>query len=318
MRRRKRTNATKKADALLISDLHITDSPPISRTDNYMQAQETKLKFMRKLSEKNNNCPILCSGDIFDKWKASPWLCAWACRHIPQNYLFITIPGNHDLPGHSIKQYDKSALALLEQVCDCVHALKGMGEEVDGMHITGVPAGQIEEFLPALDSMKFPKAKTRALMLHELVWEKQKPVWAKSSYSAEEILDMFSKYFDLILTGDNHQSFMVKQGRTLLVNPGSMMRRTADQVDFQPKCYLYYSDSNTVKAVKLPIEKDVHDTTHLDNKKERDGRITAYIEKMQGSWETGMSFKNNLEAFFAKNNTPKKVREIVWQAMEAN
>ena len=42
----KRTKKGKPADAILVSDLHITESTPISRTDDYIQAQENKLKFL--------------------------------------------------------------------------------------------------------------------------------------------------------------------------------------------------------------------------------------------------------------------------------
>jgi hypothetical protein len=35
---------------------------------------------------------------------------------------------------------------------------------------------------------------------------------------------------------------------------------------------------------------------------------------MSKDWEIGLSFKKNLEVFFNENNTPKKVREIIYGA----
>jgi len=55
----KRTRKARAADAILISDLHLTDKTPVSRMDDYIEAQKRKLEFLKKLSKENNNCPIL-------------------------------------------------------------------------------------------------------------------------------------------------------------------------------------------------------------------------------------------------------------------
>lgn len=306
------------ADAILTADIHLTHTTPISRTDNYILAQENKLRFLQELSQENNNCPILCAGDVFDHWKASPWLCSWAHQHLPSN--LITIPGNHDLPMHSFNAYSKSALSLLETVGGKV-VLKGKGILLneDRLEVFGIPFGEVENhhiISIKEEEKKYPRG---ILLLHELTWEKEKPPWASNSYSAKELLRKFGKDFDLIVTGDNHQSFAVKGRRSLLVNPGSMMRRTTDQVDFQPRCYLYYAENNTVIPVDFPIEKDVHALDHLIGKKERDARITAYIEtmKINGGEAPGFcSFRDNLQCFFQENKTPRKVREIIWRRLE--
>jgi hypothetical protein len=155
------------------------------------------------------------------------------------------------------------------------------------------------------------------LLIHELVFPDKRPGnWGKEGYTATEILERYGDLFDLIVSGDNHQSFVVNKGGYLLVNPGSMMRITTDQKDFKPRCYLYYANSNTVEPVYFPIEENVHDISHIKHKNERDERIIAYIERMRGGWEVGLSFKKNLEAFFSENKTPRKVREIIWQALE--
>ena len=79
---------------------------------------------------------------------------------------------------------------------------------------------------------------------------------------------------------------------------------------------MYYAESNTVEPVYLPIEDGVLDRTHRDKVQERDERLSAYIERMGMNWEVGLSFRQNLEAFFQENNTPKKVVELIWSHME--
>lgn len=304
----------RKADAILISDLHLTDSIPVSRTDNYVATQIRKLLFLQSLSQQNKNCPVLCAGDVFDYWKASPQLCNMAFNFLPRP--FITIPGNHDLPMHSIDQFKKSGLFLLNSVCNDLVVLGEETEkyEINDLIVMGIPFGQIDRY-SAPDMKKITKRKI--LILHELVWQGKCPPWSKGSYTDLELLDIFGNDFDLILTGDNHITFTTRRGNCRLVNPGSMMRITADQIDHAPCCYLYYAENNEIDPVYFPIAKDVHSREHIQKKKERDERIAAYIEQMSGGWETGgLSFTRNLEQFFAKNKIPKKVREIIWQHLE--
>lgn len=300
------------ATTILTADLHLTSISPVSRTDDYIQAQEKKLNFLTTLSAENGDCPILCAGDVFDYWKASPWLCSWAYRNLPKN--LITIPGNHDLPMHSMDQYDKSALHLLEQVGQEITVLNEEWQFAEGINILGIP------FNTSIGDFRERKnpGERRILMLHALTWENQKPHWASYSYTAGELLKQYGEYFDVILVGDNHQSFVVhsEKHNCVLVNPGSMLRRTADQKDFKPRCFLYYAEDNSVVPMYFPIEEEVHDIRYLENKQEHNARIEAYISRMNKEYEIGISFKDNLVSFFEENQTPKKVRDIVWQHLE--
>lgn len=313
----RRTKPARIADAILTSDLHVRDTVPVARIDDYFTAQERKLSFLRQLSDENRLCPILCAGDIFHKWRSSPWLMYLAYRLLP--YPMYTIPGNHELPMHSMENYEKSALHLLEAVCKKEGLLTVLKCDepalTDKLLIYGIPFGQMEN-AGKFDVSTRPRTSRRTvLLLHELTWER-KPAWAHDDYSADELIDKFGEYFDLIVTGDNHQSFVTKKHNTLLVNPGSMMRMTADQMDHEPCCYLYYADENEVRRVPFPIEDAVLDRDHIDRKEEHDKRIAAYIERINTQWKRGLSFRDNLAAFFKANRTPKKVRDLIWQQLD--
>lgn len=319
----KRTKTPKKADAILTADFHLRETAPVSRTDDYVAAQERKLKFLQKLSDQNWGCPILCAGDVFHHWKGSPWLSAWAYRHLPQP--LIAIPGNHDLPAHSMERYGQSTLSLLDEITEperlTVLKREGM-TAADTLNIAGVPFGELENTkIPTRDVdvlRTLQQGLTQnILMIHELVWERRGSLQARiGGHTVTELLEKFGRHYDLILTGDNHQSFTARAGDALLVNPGSMMRMTADQEDFRPQCFLYYADENRVEAVRFPMQYHVHSREHIDQAKERDERITAYIERMSEDWDLTLSFEQNLRAFFEENNVPRKVREIIWQHLE--
>ena len=106
------------------------------------------------------------------------------------------------------------------------------------------------------------------------------------------------------------------EGR-LLVNPGSMMRITAKQIDHKPRVYLWYADTNTVTPVYLPIEEGVISREHIDKVQDRDERIHAFISKLNEDWKAEMSFEENLKAFFNVNKVPGTIQNIIHKAMES-
>lgn len=286
-RTRTRTVHKGPVSAILIADIHLSDTVPAARTDDYFEAQVRKLRFILNLQKEHGGVPVLCSGDVFHHWKSSPWLLGVAFSYLPEG--MITIPGNHDLPEHSMEQYKRSSLHLLELVTPDLVVLKQNPAEFQIGH-------------------------RRVCILHELIWpETHRHLQnVAGGRTAQEVLEDHADV-DLVLTGDNHLPFVETNGKQLLVNPGSIMRRTADQIDHRPKCYLYYAESNTAKPVYLPIEAGVINRDHIEKVKERDDRITAYIDRMRMTWEVGLSFRQNLEAFFEENKTSRKVVELIWE-----
>ena len=109
-------------DAIITADIHLRETSPQCRTDDYWKAQEDKIKFLKELQHKHHDCPILDGGDLFDQWKPSPRLLAWAIETLPKN--IITTPGNHDMPQHNIELLHKSGLAVLE-AADIINVLAG-------------------------------------------------------------------------------------------------------------------------------------------------------------------------------------------------
>lgn len=309
MRRKVQTN--KKVTSILTADKHFREDVPVCRTDNFLDAQWRKLEFENDLMRKYE-CPILDAGDLFNKWKPSPWL----LREVIQRGMGyrVTIPGNHDLPNHLMDSYEKSGLSVIEQA-GTYTVLKN--ETIDSSNfsciicnnfsVTGIPYGQEV-------GASISKNKTKVLLLHEMVWQGKNPFPNAEGYEA---LDLLKKYpdFDLIVTGHNHQSFVQEYEGRLLVNPGSMMRATADQMDFEPSLYLWYAEDNTVERVHYPFEKNVISREHLEKKEEKNERLQSFITGLRADAEVGLNFEKNLEEYMAKNKISDSVKDIVWESM---
>jgi hypothetical protein len=127
--------------------------------------------------------------------------------------------------------------------------------------------------------------------------------------------------YDLIVSGDNHQQFV----KGNIVNPGSLMRMSSDQADFEPAVFGFRRSDSAypdVTRIPLPIEKDAVKATArpAEEKASRDERMEAYITRARRQFEDRLSFEKNLESHFKTNKERAGVKTITWKAVghEAN
>ena len=310
MKRKDTVKATKQVGAIICSDLHLTEQTPVCRTDDYIQAQKNKLNFISDLQQKHQ-CPALCAGDVFDHWKPSPWLISFALKYLPDQ--LIAIPGQHDLPQHNLDLIEKSGFNAL------LKAGKIQWAGADRPHlfyeenadIYTVPFGNT---VPIADKVKGDNL-PRILMLHQLTWQKEPWPGADPQGNALKLLKE-NPDFDLLITGDNHQAFTEEYKGRLLVNPGSMMRSSAKQIDFKPRVYLWNAESNTVQIEYLPIQKDAVTREHLEIKEERENRLDSFISLIKSEeFEIGVSFEENIKQVLTSTKISQSVKAKVMEAV---
>lgn len=299
----------KKVDAIICSDLHLREDTPICRTDDYWAAQERKVLYIKGLQQEYR-CSVFDGGDLFNQWKASPRLLAWAIKAM---YNPITVAGQHDLPQHSLEMFHRSSLAVLEAAG--VVKVNGVYELDNGIVVYSLPWG---EKIPAIQSAH--KEWKRKVLIHHITTYDGKTPWPGAEKTVENALGILDRAegFDLVVTGDNHKPFVVEDKGRVLVNSGSVMRMTADQVDHRPRVYLWNAEENKVEPHYLPIEAGVVSREHMKEQKECDERIEAFVSRLKGDVELGVSFEQNLERFFLEETavTPE-VKKIVWEAVQS-
>lgn len=99
--------------AVLCGDLHLSEKAPVARwreKDEWYGAMARALDELSELS-RSYASPIICAGDVFDRWKASPALIHFALTNLPVD--MHCIPGQHDLPYHSLENMNESAYGVL-------------------------------------------------------------------------------------------------------------------------------------------------------------------------------------------------------------
>ena len=301
---KRKTN--KKATAILSADWHIRSDSPLCRTDDFFAAMERKVNFVLDLSKKHN-CPILISGDLGHKSQWPNWLLEWAIKKF-KNHDIICIPGQHDLPNHRLDLFEKSGMGVLS-AAGAIQTVLDFAFIDDTFDLYSSPYGQ--EIKTQSELADYP----HIVMTHQMVINDKKLWPGQEAPEGHSLLKQFPDY-DLILSGDNHQSFVVEYEGRKLVNPGSLMRSTAAQEDHRPRVYLWYADGNEIEAVYLPIEQGIISRTHIDVAKERENRNEAFINRVNSDTEIELSYEDNIENYFQKYRTEKRVVEKTWESVK--
>lgn len=302
----------KNVTAILTADIGLQENSPVCRLDSYWEAQARKIKWLSDL-QKKYNCPILDGGDLFEHWKASPFLLQWALQNLPDG--INTIPGNHDLPAHSIDLYDKSGLAVLEaagKIEVLIDAPSGLPMENNKVLAHPFPWGS--ELLP-LDKKYIRNDVVNVALVHAMTYIGRSFPGCKDPH-ALSLLKQMSGY-QLIIIGHNHSQFTIEKDGRKLISPGSLARTTADQADYKPCVFLWDAETNELKAMPVPIEEGVISREHTDAIERKDERLDAFVSRLSGEMEIGLSFSDNLGQYFSTHRVRQGVKDIVWESTES-
>lgn len=293
---------------IISADRHLRLTPPKSRTDDFFAAQERKFRFTLKLAQVSP--PLVEAGDFFNlaqQPKGHEGLLEWVISLLREyDVIPIITPGQHDLPGHSLQQIKNSSLGVLAAAGVIELLIDQKTPHYDknsGWYISGCPYGQ----LPDITVVGHPEV----LLWHHMVT--QDTLWPGQEVVQPGRLLRLYPLFDLICTGDNHQTIVQEQDGRYLVNPGSTMRQTAAQVNHKPCVFKW--EQGKLEQIFLPIEDNVLDLTELEQTKERDGRISAFVERLNTQHEIGLDFQKNLETHLESNDVKPEVKKIIWECV---
>lgn len=284
---------------LVSADWHLRDGRPRSRVDNWFDTQRTRLQWVVDQINKYECC-MLVAGDIFNASTNTQQLENLILEELSKaNHDILTIPGNHEMLYHNIKNLHKSSYYVLHQA----HVIN----HLDGISTFG------ESTISGFSFNSDMVDGTGIALCHRSVYEStaQIPPFMPNAIGADALLDMYN--YDVIISGDIHQSFVVKRDNKVLINPGALFRQSADKKYETPKIYLY--DDGVVIALDIPIVLDnvVHE--YLAEDRERNLRIDAFVELVKVSSDMGLSFEDNIEKSLKTAELSDNARELVLKAM---
>ena len=299
-----------KPDIIDIADVHLRDDPPRCREDEFWQTQWEKIKWIRKLSEKYPHATVLCAGDLTHHWKSSPELISKAIQELPP---MLVVPGQHDLPEHSLQNLRRSTLLAIccgrpdIQLLHSGHTVALFDDNNDVL-VHGYGYHQ------SWDGEETHKNQFNILLWHKMVWHRKEPFpGAGIGNEDKRIIQSLKGQFNLVITGDNHQPFVYEKDKTTLINAGSVMRTEVGQMDHKPRAYLI--EIHNLKTVEvepkyIPIEKDVVSAAHLEDAVDED-ILEEFLMDAASTSASPLDFVKRLRENMVKHKSRDSVVKVL-------
>jgi len=246
--------------AIAVSDLHITADSPIARSGEPSWAEVLKRQFdqLKQISFEHS-APIICAGDIFDRWNTPAEGISLALEYMPRVYA---VPGQHDLPYHSLEGIHRTAYGVLMRAGKIENLEQGSPRVVAGppgcrpLRLHGYPWGTIA----APKTQNPPRKDSGCLeiaVVHAYCWFKEAKHPEAAPMSELSCFGQVLKGFDVAVFGDNHKPFNAQtQTGCQVINCGSFFRRKSDEYLHQPRVGLIHQDGS-IESLLLDVSKDI-------------------------------------------------------------
>jgi hypothetical protein len=271
---------------VVTADWHIRRDRPRCRLDeDWIETQRQTIRFVVECA-RDWKAELVIVGDLFHTPQQPAEIINMVidelnrCPKVP--YIF---PGNHDLPYHSEEYLDKCSLGIL-----------------------------LRKFR---DGREFPDDSIK--LLHELIFPPNTPLPPNvQARSAEDVLKEFPEPW--VFTGDCHQAFCyVSDDERVLVNPGCILRQTADLIAYEPSVSFIDTDNIAIftkyKTIPVPDPGQVITDEYIREQNERDKRISTFVETIKSQGQVSFDFRENLQAKLT-SEIPQPVRDCVVSIME--
>lgn len=293
---------------IFYSDIHLTLKSPLARSDepDWLQAMAKSLLEVKELGY-HYDCPIIVSGDIFDKWNPPIELINWAIRHLPKCYA---IPGQHDLCHHNYLDLKKTAYWNLVENGVITNLRPDRPEGAGSLILHSFPWG-----FPVTPFKGKPSTLClNVAVIHNYIWRK------KDNYSPED--SSVTKWmkrlegYDCSVFGDNHSGFTIPQtiNNGSICNCGTFYRRRSDEKDYRPFVGLLLRDGSFKKHF-LDISKDILTST-CDDKEEEKLDLSSFINELSDLGDSALDFAESVKGWIRKEKPSKGIRNLLLKSLE--
>lgn len=301
----------------ILGDLHIRSSKPTCRKDNYYEKQFEKLSQAFDTFVDNECRFIIQPGDFFNNYGKDPYSIVYDAiaflmlYRIPVYLVF----GQHDVKFHNTSLTD-IPIQILNKT-NLVHKLD---------YTPTSPAQYMNEIIHVYGSnwneswpeklTRTRKESTKILVTHEMII-KSKKLWpGQTDYKiARKICD--DSKFDLIVSGDNHQSFSYKNR---LINCGSLMRMREDQWDHKPIYGIYDTQTKELVAHNYDIDDPVlviEKNERKGDKDEEEKKRKIFANDLRHSIDKSeMNFRNNVHTVMKRKRVRNRTKEIIEDSLQ--
>lgn len=295
-------------------DQHITSRKPANRTDDYFATVLNKFKQELQIAHEGQCDLIALPGDVFDTYKENHLVVQSIVDIIKkQSIPIMLVAGQHDQQFHN-PDLKGTALGTLLQHPN-IYLLNGFNSGFMGLDFYGA---SWNEEIPTIVNPK----KLNVLVLHKMIVDEK--LWAAQEGHTWGSGLMKTSGFDLIVSGDNHQQFVLTSGNKVLVNMGSMMRSTVSQVNHEPAVAIWDSaEPRNVNIIKLNIKPFSEVFVRLEDaikRKEHNEQMEAFVSSLkdggdEDAHKVKLNFVEALENYIEVNKVDESVAAIIYEVL---
>lgn len=302
---------------VLLSDLHLLVDRPRARLDDAPLTQQKKLYDVLNTARKIGADGVLQAGDFFDIPRSWRLVSKYAQLLRVMKMPVYTVFGQHDTYMYSKETRDTTNLGILARA-GLVCPLDGNPLMFDSgtIQVYGCSYGEEVHSPTKMDESRKP---LQILVIHRSIVENDLP-FSNSTY-ARPFLRKYPEY-DLILCGDAHQKFLVKDQGRIICNTGPLLRReaTPEMFSHHPGFYVYDTEERSATWYDLEIApaERVLTRNHIEKEKQTNEMLDKFIQEILARDADPMkevSFVDNLIVFLKNNDVENPVRNIISQIM---
>jgi hypothetical protein len=269
--------------AILCSDLHLRETAPSARAEkDWYEVMENHLNALyRAANNSERSIPIICAGDVFDRWNPSSELVRFAIQKLPK---MSAIPGQHDLRYHDYESRLRGAYGCLVAAEILWDLPAGTWDGDRDLQVWAMPWGRWE---PPTEADNHPFDGIKLGVLHKYAWRNQFNCHAKADESSR--FERLYPNLDAMIIGDNHIPWMLPN----VMNHGGFIPQNADQKSLVPHYGVLMSDGSIEKHpydVPEPVWAESWQPEIEDTKV-----ASEVIQELQDLQHTGDSFLETLK-----------------------
>lgn len=283
-------------------DWHVRPDRPRCRRDvDWMGTQRRVLEAIRD-EALLRKAAVLAAGDVFHRGVVNPETMRMLMDvFIGSGVEVYIMAGNHDLPYHSWGQERDSSFGLLWAMT----------------RIPGSPFRSMDELKINWGHFGAQPHRTDSdiQVEHRLTFKSDNDMPPNvEATTAKQLLEEFPS-IRWMLTSDNHHSFHYRWGERHVVNPGCIVRQTADLKDYAPIAYYVDTDLGTVEEIALPDSDEMVTDAYLKEEADRDHRIESFVSSVAEAGTVTLSFEDNVEAAVRSTTLDPYVVQIIEELM---
>lgn len=302
---------------IALPDLHITNKKPKHRLDeDFYDTVLNKIKFIQNYAEDNHISTVIQPGDFFDHHAVPKKVISDIIHNIHPfkndfcKVIWYAVYGQHDLVNHS-PNVENTPLNILSS-SKTIHTLSKEPITLGNIHLYGA---SWNEETPEIQDEKA----INILAMHRMVIKDEK-IWESQEDHTKSQHFLRHSNFNLVISGDNHNSFTDVYRSRLLINCGTLIRNSKNQEDHEPHFYVYDTETKKANKIDIPIESfsKIMDLDTVEKEENFKRKKSKLIEKLKDKNIVGLDFRKKAIKMSYSSKLKQETQKFVFKAIGAN